>query len=409
VAARAAQAASTRPARSSSLPMAGRFEGVGMSEEFFITEVHIHKVRHIEDLKINLSTTERKHLILTGRNGSGKTSVLEALRRCIPSADADLIVDAARLLAKSAPKLGGIALSLNSDGKEGDSLREIPFVVEYFEAKRQQDFISPRGPKNLEEIRKENPDISESGLFVQFLVNLWMERLIAKDEQDDSTVLKIESWFENFKGKLRDIANDPAIDLQFDRKDWNFNIIEPGKNAYNLLQLSDGYSSILRIISQLIMRMEATGKWSFETQGIVLIDEIETHLHIELQEEVFPFLTSFFPNIQFIISTHSPFVLNSVKNAVICDLEKRIVVEDLSQYSSQAIAKAYFDADDYSEQLQQDVAEYEGLLSNTQLDLLGRDRLAELEEQLSHVPDFFSDSLQIKLQQIKLKYKRKIA
>ena len=127
------------------------------------------------------------------------------------------------------------------------------------------------------------------------------------------------------------------------------------------------------------------------------------------KEEVFPFLTSFFPNVQFIISTHSPFVLNSVKNAVICDLEKRIVVEDLSQYSSQAIAKAYFDADDYSEQLQHDVAEYEGLLAQAQLDLSGKDRLAELEEQLSHVPDFFSDSLQIKLQQIKLKYKRKTA
>lgn len=328
-----------------------------MSEELFITEVHIHKVRHIEDLKINLSATERKHLILTGRNGSGKTSVLEALRRCIPSEDPGLIIFTAGLLGKSAPKLGGISLNFSLEDKGDHILIEIPFVAEYFEAKRQQDFITPRGPKNLEEVRKENPEISESGLFVQFLVNLWMERLIAKDENDDSTVLKIESWFENFKAKLRAITNDRAIDLQFDRKDWNFNIIEPGKDTYNLLQLSDGYSSILRIISQLIMRMEATGKWGFETQGIVLIDEIETHLHIELQEEVFPFLTSFFPKVQFIISTHSPFVLNSVKNAVICDLEKRIVVEDLSQYSSQAIAKAYFDADDYSEQLQHDVAE----------------------------------------------------
>lgn len=43
-----------------------------------------------------------------------------------------------------------------------------------------------------------------------------------------------------------------------------------------------------------------------------------------------PFLTSFFPNIQFIVSTHSPFVLNSIDNSVIYDLEKDIRVENLS-------------------------------------------------------------------------------
>ena len=45
----------------------------------FMTEIHIVDVRHLHNIKIPLSRTERKHLILTGKNGSGKTSVLKSL------------------------------------------------------------------------------------------------------------------------------------------------------------------------------------------------------------------------------------------------------------------------------------------------------------------------------------------
>jgi recombinational DNA repair ATPase RecF len=48
--------------------------------DMFITKIQIDKVRHLENFTIELSDTERKHLILTGKNGSGKTSVLEAIR-----------------------------------------------------------------------------------------------------------------------------------------------------------------------------------------------------------------------------------------------------------------------------------------------------------------------------------------
>ncbi len=54
----------------------------------------------------------------------------------------------------------------------------------------------------------------------------------------------------------------------------------------------------------------------------MLIDEVETHLHLELQRLVMPILTSLFPKIQFIVTTHSPFVLSSIGNAVAFDLEK---------------------------------------------------------------------------------------
>ena len=48
-------------------------------EQTFLTELRIEKVRHLQDITIPLSKTERKNLILTGKNGSGKTSVLRAI------------------------------------------------------------------------------------------------------------------------------------------------------------------------------------------------------------------------------------------------------------------------------------------------------------------------------------------
>ena len=48
--------------------------------EHFITALHINHVRHLKNIEIQRSPEKRQHLILTGRNGSGKTSVLDALK-----------------------------------------------------------------------------------------------------------------------------------------------------------------------------------------------------------------------------------------------------------------------------------------------------------------------------------------
>ena len=47
--------------------------------EMYITQLHVNKVRHLCDVTIPLSIDKRKHLILTGKNGSGKTSLMEAV------------------------------------------------------------------------------------------------------------------------------------------------------------------------------------------------------------------------------------------------------------------------------------------------------------------------------------------
>lgn len=79
--------------------------------------------------------------------------------------------------------------------------------------------------------------------------------------------------------------------------------------APNMQVLSAGESSIIGIFTEIIHQADKLHKnISLEAiEGIVLIDEIDKHLHIKLQNEVLPKLMNLFPKVQFIISSHSPF------------------------------------------------------------------------------------------------------
>ena len=163
------------------------------------------------------------------------------------------------------------------------------------------------------------------------------------------------------------MLDDPGLKLEYDYKNYNFQIIEEGRKPFGFDQLSDGYSAAIQIVADLILRMEQN--WlkqgalsTYDTEGIVLIDELETHLHIALQKKILPFLTAFFPRIQFIVTTHSPYILNSIEECVIYDLEKQIRMEDMSDYSAERIVEGYFGLDAYSEKLLTNVKRYAELV-----------------------------------------------
>ena len=85
----------------------------------------------------------------------------------------------------------------------------------------------------------------------------------------------------------------------------------------SLDSLSTGQSTLLSIFGT-ILRYADTGVMSCPTTqmtGLVLIDEVDAHLHSELQLEALPNLMTLFPNVQFIISCHSPFVALGMERA----------------------------------------------------------------------------------------------
>lgn len=312
--------------------------------------MQIHKVRHLKNIDIPLSGNERKHLILTGKNGSGKTSVLEEIKKFltgIENRESGQNILTKHLLEKTNLIYPNITVKFNSSDMTLEKIYLAgSFVFSAFETARTADLEIPDGIAKTEIKKRYRLEERPGNQFVQHLVNLKADQSFARDDNDTGAVRRIAEWFENFENSLKEIFEDDGLHLEFDRKNYNFNIIQEGREKFDFHTLSDGYSAIISIVSDLILRMEKSRNKNYDVQGIVLIDEIEAHLHIELQKKILPFLTNFFPKIQFVVTTHSPFVLTSAPNAVVYDLEKELLInDDLSGYSYDGIVESYFDAD----------------------------------------------------------------
>ncbi|MCL1981536.1 MAG: AAA family ATPase, partial [Clostridiales bacterium] len=151
-------------------------------------------------------------------------------------------------------------------------------------------------------------------------------------------------------------------------------------------EMADGYSAFLHIVIELMLRMENKASLTYDLPGIVLIDEIETHLHVKLQKKVLPFLTKMFPRIQFIVTTHSPFVITSLSDAVVYDLEKQISVEDMSAYSYEAVIEHYYDINMYSERADRQFETYKSLIAKENRSPEETEQLASAIAYLKQVP-----------------------
>lgn len=416
-------------------------------EDIFIKSIHINKVHHLENVNIPISETERNHLILTGKNGSGKTSVLLEIKKMlelstdvenkfvqlnlkieyhrnnrrskIDELDKDIILgklspsekfeieksirisDDKIEIAKKEQGKFDLGLQLNTF-RLSQPYNKGHFILSHFGAKRSFEINTPIGINKVETKEKYNLDENVGKNFLQHMVNLKADSSFARDDNDENTARQIDDWFVNFEKSLQEIFEDEHLRLIFQRNEYNFKILHDEKGYSDFTTLSDGYSAIFNIISELIMRMDSKASKSYDIQGIVLIDEVETHLHIDLQKKILPFLTSFFPKIQFIVTTHSPFVLNSIKNAVVFDLEKKILVEDMTGYSINSIVESYFDSDNYSTVVKEKVIEYENLLNKSDLNEEEEEKLFDLKRYFKDLPKMFSPELALKINQLTL-------
>jgi len=385
-------------------------------EELFIEKIKINQVRHLKDVEIPISDTERKHLILTGKNGSGKTSVLEEIK-LVFKLSLDKIVEEKRgeEIFKLNEKIDSLNL-VNLNVRFNNPISKIfkgkfssgNFIFAFFAAKRNTLLNIPKGIKKFEFKEYYKLDDYISPNFLQHIVNLKADRSFARDDNDILVVEEVDRWFANFEKTLKSIFDDKNLKLVFDRKIYNFNIVLQNGQIMPFNALSDGYSAILNIVMELILRMEGKIKNVYDIQGIVLIDEVETHLHIDLQNKILPFLTSFFPKIQFIVSTHSPFVLNSISNAVIYDLEKNIRMEDMSDYPADGIVKGYFDSEEYSQAGIDKIREYEKLALNGQLNEQQQERFDELNMEFRDISGKLAPQLKSEFYRIELERKTRV-
>lgn len=408
-------------------------------ENTFLTELNIRKVRHLKDISIPISKTERKNLILTGKNGSGKTSVLESLTQfltyCVSDdyemeselyrhlaywtelldkkddseegrRDKEKIRNEIDLLYKKLLKwTDGCSASCTSFSLLREKYKKGEFILAVYSDKREL-VVTPY--KNIEKVNlkpvyKINDKPSKE--FAKYLADQMSTQAFAEKKKNFERAKQIEEWFMRIEKVLRRIYKDESLKLDFDMDTYQFSILIDGREPFSFDTMSMGYAAAFEIVSDLIMRMELNHRYDME--GVVLIDEIETHLHVDLQKEIVPILTDLFPNIQFILTTHSPFVLNSTPNAVVYDLEKNLLVEDgLTNLPYEGVIEGYFDADLLSQTLREKFEQYKTLLKKKDLTDKDYAKIVELETYLDEVPDYLALDFATEYSRLKCEFEK---
>lgn len=140
-----------------------RPNGDDFMNQHFITQIHIDKVRHLQNITIPLSETTCKHLILTGKNGSGKTSVMEALKAYLSIYTGDSgTVDITR----------GVTAQFNDKKSIQSRVYMGKYIFAYYEAERG---YTAHNEKNVSKVDlKERYTIQEhpGQEFVKYILNL---------------------------------------------------------------------------------------------------------------------------------------------------------------------------------------------------------------------------------------------
>ena len=371
-------------------------------ERLYITKLTINKVRHLKNISIPLSENQIKHLILTGKNGSGKTSVIEALARYLDKIFTGERENAFRNCQKE------LDIKLNNKIESIPELADkYHYILAYYDAAR---VFQAEQPRQIEKVKLEDyyglTDFPRKE-FVKYLLDLKMTEALARNNNKTEKADEIQTWFAKLEQLLKQIFDDKTVELEFDEETFEFHILQHGKEPFDFNTLSSGYQAVLDIILDIIMRMQNQTQRSFDFNlpGIVLIDEIETHLHLELQKNIMPFLTTIFPNIQFIVTSHSPFILNSIRNVVIYDLEKNLLVENgLDNVPYDGIVEGYFGAVKLSDALKQKFERYKTLVKKKCLSDEELNEIAELELYLDDIPDYLALGISTEYQELKLEF-----
>ncbi len=327
-------------------------------ENFRIESLEINKIGAFEHIKMDfpVKKDEYAHLaeihILTGENGTGKSTILEALVNIgldIPD-DNKLII-----FNKNTGLLEEGFINIKTSHNYFYKLWKIKEVhanpipqglidlirydkplslgmFAYSGYRRTQD-VKISGIKEINESPLENSLNFDKSIkaenLQQWIFNLdyrMLSALRAKDEMASKNIYKHITLIEAI---LTQIIGENIL-LEVSPESFKLNVIlSLNTNKQEIIpfeNLPDGLKSMISWIGDLLMRMDRL-KWKddlpiFERNFILFLDEIEVHLHPAWQRKILPVVQKLFKNAQIFISTHSPFVVGSVDGAWVHKLKK---------------------------------------------------------------------------------------
>ena len=406
---------------------------------YFIKNIHINKLFHLNDIDIPIADEKCPHLIITGKNGSGKTVLLNAISDFFDiikkdtslnflkyKSDLEYWVNYLKSVSAQEEKIRAqkeiddykkyISQLYGRVEIESDALMEMVdkyskglFVIAFYQADRKVKMAEPKNPTKPVYNKKGDVKETATSQFLNFLSDLKIQEALARNEKQTKDADEISAWFEDFESLMRHIYQDDHLTLEFNYRDYSFKICTEGKK-FKFTEVSDGFAAVLDIVADLILKMQDDSSLtrSYQKEGIVLIDEIETHLHLALQKVIMPLLTKVFPNIQFIITTHSPFVLSSMPNAVAYDLEHQEVLDNLTEYSYESLAEGYFGVRTQSSYAEMQLETFKKLLAKEELSDADKVEIKQLKSDFEKITEVVSPLIVGEFRQIVIQNAEKL-
>jgi predicted ATP-binding protein involved in virulence len=175
---------------------------------------------------------------------------------------------------------------------------------------------------------------------------------------------------------ISSLLGDNVSNLRVRRNPLRMTMTKQGQEL-NIYQLSDGETGLLVLAADLARRLAIANPGladPLQGSGVVLIDEIELHLHPAWQRKVIPALKRMFPNCQFIITTHSPQVISEVKPEGIYILERTdagiVAMRPESSYGrdTNRILEDLMDTPDRPQEIKENLLELFRLIARGELD-----------------------------------------
>jgi len=347
-----------------------------------ISEITVKNFRGYSEFKVPMHPCLN---VLVGENGAGKTSILEAVAcglgpflTAMPDAKGKLIkksdihinskgiADYSRIYIETTsslswdlvarrsnvsppPKIGTMALTSYASHIV-NSQSEFPLIA-YYGTNRALSSINSKVAINPfeKEIRGEGYDSALDAKVNYGIIKNWFSK-IEVDELRKRDELKDHKFVHPAKRLVSETVYqivDRATSLEFDKN--SNDVVVNWKNEKNesvkltLEQLSEGYRNMVALTIDLVRRaylLNPTSSSPLAVNGIVLIDEIELHLHPRWQQKILNDLTHLFKRVQFIVTTHSPQVLTTVKadsiRIVSADAIEAKLVKGTSTYGSES-------------------------------------------------------------------------
>ena len=335
-------------------------------ENFRIESLEINKIGAFDHIKMNFpekTDPDKAEIhILTGENGTGKTTILEILvesfeikseqrkvnlYKKILSKDTNFTIkykdfDSFKYIFEFKKKhfktdtntgnygrLIDYYFSINKNSNHFDFTNANGNRIAFFaySGYRRVSEVKVAGPKEikdnpLKDALNFNKSINPEN-FIQWVINTITRELNAKGRGDLEKAITFKKFLNQLEEIISDITEKP---ISFDIDDDFDVLIVIDKLSLDFDVLPDGLKSMISWIGDLLMRMDRL-KWKndlpiFERNFILFLDEIEVHLHPAWQRKILPVVQKLFKNAQIFISTHSPFIVGSVDGAWVHKLKK---------------------------------------------------------------------------------------